>query len=489
MLRQRLAMGACFLLFALAPLATAHGQAPALNKASSANQTSAAQKAPRPNVVVILADDLGVSDLASWGATDLRTPHLDRLATQGLRFENFYANCCVCSPTRAALLTGRYPDLVGVPGVIRTRPADNWGFLSPSAVTLPDLLSRAGYHTALVGKWHLGLAGNQQPTARGFAQFHGFLGDMMDDYFQHRRHGINYLRRNLEEIDPPGHATDLFTDWACAYLRERKAAQQPFFLYLAYNAPHTPLQPRPDWLKKVQEREPTLPEKRAKLAGLIEHLDEGVGRVLQTLEETGLSQNTIVIFTSDNGGDLGAGARNAPWRDGKGSHYEGGLRVPMVAAWPGHIPAGSRTARVSVTMDLFPTILEAAGLESPGEINGASFYGTLLAPQPGLAKQTDAKQTEPERTLIFMRREGGPRFAGLAYYAIRQGVWKFVQAGPWSPWELYNLENDPQETRDLAPQQPQRVREFLTILQRHVQQSGAVPWQDPAAPVVDPVPR
>jgi len=210
-----------------------------------------------PNILVILADDLGYGDLSSYGATDLQTPHIDRLMLAGTRLDQFYANCPVCSPTRASLLSGRYPELVGVPGVIRTHASNNWGYLSPRATLLPTLLKKANYHTAIIGKWHLGLQSPNTPNQRGFDYFHGFLGDMMDDYYNHRRHDINYMRRNSQEIDPQGHATDLFTDWACDYLRDRANndrpnKKKPFFLYLAYNAPHTPIQPPAAWLDKVK---------------------------------------------------------------------------------------------------------------------------------------------------------------------------------------------------------------------------------------------
>ena len=199
----------------------------------------------KPNIIIILVDDLGYGDLSSYGATDLKSPAIDSLMAAGMRFDSFYANCPVCSPTRAALLSGTYPDLVGVPGVIRTFPKNNWGWLSPEAVLLPVSLKTAGYHTAIVGKWHLGLESPNTPNERGFDFFKGFLCDMIDDYYKHRRHGINYFRENQKEIDPPGHATDLFSNWAVDYLNKRKDKKQPFFLYLAYNAPHTPIQPPP----------------------------------------------------------------------------------------------------------------------------------------------------------------------------------------------------------------------------------------------------
>jgi arylsulfatase A-like enzyme len=193
-------------------------------------QGVADEKRRPPNIILILADDLGYGDLSCFGAKDIQTPNIDRLAAGGMRLTRFYANSSVCSPTRAALLTGRFPELVGVPGVVRTHPENSWGRLSPDAILLPSVLKRAGYHTVIVGKWHLGLASPNTPTERGFDFFHGFLGDMMDDYYNHRRHGQNYMRRNGAEIDPKGHATDLFTQWAVDYVRERSATKQPFFL-------------------------------------------------------------------------------------------------------------------------------------------------------------------------------------------------------------------------------------------------------------------
>ncbi|MCB1211776.1 MAG: sulfatase-like hydrolase/transferase, partial [Verrucomicrobiales bacterium] len=171
-----------------------------------------------PNIIVILADDLGRADYSAFGTPDIRTPHIDRLFAEGMDLKNFRANCCVCSPTRASLLTGRYPDRVGVPGVIRDKEENSWGNLSDDAVLIPQMLKPAGYHSAIVGKWHLGLESPDTPMDRGFDHFHGFLGDMMDDYYNHRRHGNNYMFLNKKEIDPKGHATDLFTQWAVDYL-------------------------------------------------------------------------------------------------------------------------------------------------------------------------------------------------------------------------------------------------------------------------------
>jgi arylsulfatase A-like enzyme len=423
----------------------------------------------KPNVLVILVDDLGYGDLSCYGATDLKTPNIDKLVASGMRIDLFYANCPVCSPTRASLLSGRYPDLVGVPGVIRTHLASNWGCLSPQAVLLPKMLKRAGYHTAIIGKWHLGLSSPSTPSERGFDHFHGFLGDMMDDYYNHRRHGVNYMRLNDREIEPEGHATDLFTQWAIECVRQRvgNATQQPFFLYLAYNAPHTPIQPPPEWVEKVKQREPGISDRRAKLVALIEHMDAGIGKVIDALKEIGLSQNTLVIFASDNGGQLDVGAGNGSLRAGKQDMYEGGIRVPMGAVWPGRIEPGSRSDRVAMTMDIFPTVCEAAGVPIDHEIDGISFLPTLLG---------KSQPANDERFLFWVRREGGPKYGGRAYYAARQGDFKLLQNTPFEPLKLYNLAQDPQEQHPLDDKHPM-YRKLFNALQGHVSKTGVVPWQ------------
>lgn len=430
--------------------------------------TSAASES-RPNIVVILADDLGYGDLDCYGAEDLRTPFIDGLVEQGMRFNNFYANCPVCSPTRASLLTGRYPELVGVPGVIRTHADNSWGHLDEQAVFLPEVLKAAGYATAIVGKWHLGLEAPRRPNDRGFDHFHGFLGDMMDDYYDHRRHGINYMRLETTEIDPKGHATDLFSEWACSYLTGRAKQESPFFLYLAYNAPHTPIQPPEDWFDKVRKRQPGIEDRRARLVALIEHMDHGIGSVLETLRATKLADNTLLLFTSDNGGQLNAGARNGTLRDGKQSMYEGGLKVPFCAVWPGRIDPGSRCERIALTMDLYPTVCQAAGVTPEDPIDGRSFLPSLLG------------QSQPleQRDLFFHRREGGDRYGGLTINAVRRGDWKLLQNSPFSALELYNLKDDPLEQNDLATTRRAEFRALAAALRVQIQRGGAVSWQSP----------
>lgn len=420
-----------------------------------------------PNILLIMVDDLGYGDLSSAGAQDLRTPAIDALGELGIWFSQFYANSPVSSPTRAALLTGRYPDLVGVPGVIRTESERSWGYLVPEILLLPELLQNAGYHTALIGKWHLGLESPNIPTERGFQFFHGFLGDMMDDYYNHYRRGVNYMRLNTRTIEPIGHATDLFTQWAIEYLDNRKDINQPFFLLLSYNAPHTPIQPPPLVLERVRQRGDELTEDRAKLVALIEHLDEGIGRVIKVLGDNQQEGNTVVIFVSDNGGDLRVGANCGLLRGGKRDLYEGGIRVPMAAVWPGKIRPGSSSRQLAIMMDLFPTICAIAGVKITQDFDGVSLLGTLVG-----------QMTPPlQRELFWMRREGGRRHEGQDYYAVRRGYWKLMQNSPFERYKLFNLRDDPLEEHDLADQEPGVRASLSQALRRQIQKAGAIPWQ------------
>jgi arylsulfatase A-like enzyme len=433
----------------------------------SGRASVAAEQSRRPNFLLIFADDHGYGDVSTYHPSDVATPNIDGIAAGGMLFTAMRANCTVCSPSRAALLTGRYPDRVGVPGVIRTQKENSWGYLDPSVPTLADELKKVGYHTAIIGKWHLGLESPNTPNERGFDFFHGFLGDMMDSYTTHRRHGINYMRQNDQEIDPAGHATELFSAWASEYLQRRsQQTDQPFFLYLAFNAPHFPIEPPQAWLDRVRKQSPQLNEQRAKEVAFVQHLDDNIGRVLAKLKETGLDENTVVVFTADNGGSLPHGQNNDPWRDGKQSHYDGGLRVPFMVRWPGKIEAGSRCDYQGLNFDLFPTFVQLAGAAPSDELDAVSLLPLLKG-----SAQPD------ERELYFVRREGGLAYGGKSYEAIIRGDWKLMQNDPFSPLELYNLKNDPQEKHNLAATNRKLVNELSTALRAHIQRGGQVPWQ------------
>ena len=428
-------------------------------------ETCYGNKTDKPNIIFILVDDLGFGDLSCQGGMDIHTPNIDKLFSSGMRFTNFYANCTVSSPTRASLMTGRYPDMVGVPGVIRTQVSDNWGYFLPGSITLPEMLKRAGYQTALIGKWHLGLETPNTPNERGFDFFHGFLGDMMDDYWTHLREGINFMRLNKTEIDPQGHATDIFSDWAVDYIKDNAKGKNPFFLYLAYNAPHFPIQPPEEWLDKVKKREGNIDEKRAKNVALVEHLDYGISRVTRALRENGIYENTIIIFSSDNGGHLPSGASNGNLRGGKQDMYEGGIKVPTCMVWEGLINAGATSDRLSLTMDFFPTICAIAGVPVSHDIDGINLLPGILG----------KNQVNDDRMVYFMRREGGS-YGGLCYYAIRKGVYKLVQNTPYEELQLFNLETDPLEKLPLDINLNE-FRELKFGLSQHIRKSGSIAWQ------------
>jgi arylsulfatase A-like enzyme len=423
--------------------------------------------ASQPNFLLIFADDHGYGDVSAYHESDVLTPNIDRIGKEGMLFTAMRANCTVCSPSRAALLTGRYADRAGVPGVIRTQPENSWGYLKPGVPTIADELKKVGYHTGIIGKWHLGLESPNTPNERGFDHFHGFLGDMMDSYTTHLRQGNNYMRLNGEVVDPQGHATDIFTGWASDFLRERaKSKDKPFFLYLAYNAPHFPIEPPAEWLEKVKARAPQLDEKRAMDVAFVEHLDDRVGKVLAVLKEAGLEETTVVVFGADNGGSLPHGQNNDPWRGGKQDHYDGGLRVPFMMRWPAQIKPGSRSDYQGLNFDLFPTFLELAGAKPSPELDAVSLVPILKG----------GSVTTP-RDLYFVRREGGKNYGGKNYEALIRGDWKLMQNNPYSPLELYNLKNDPQEQTNVATKAPKVFNEMSESLRKHIQRGGSTPWQ------------
>jgi len=438
---------------------------PALLLSLPVMSSPAVMKSEKPNVLFILTDDLGYGDLSCQGGKDIHTPNIDQLFNNGVRFSNFYASCTVCSPTRASLMTGRYADMVGVPGLVRGNKSDNWGYLLPSAITLPEVLKKAGYQTAIIGKWNLGLESPNLPNERGFDFFHGFLSDMMDDYYTHLREGVNYMRMNGTEISPKGHATNIFSDWAIDYISEKANEKEPFFLYLAYNAPHFPIQPPEEWLEKVKLREGNIDEKRAKNIALIEHLDENIGRVIDALKKTGQYENTVIVFSSDNGGHLPSGASNGNLRGGKQDFYEGGIKVPTCIVWNGVLKKGVDD-KLTLTMDFFPTICSIAGIKVKHTIDGIDLMPGILGKSTG---------EEDNRIVFFMRREGG-NYGGLCYYAVRKGEFKLLQNTPFENYQLFNIVADPLEKNPLDINLPQ-FKELKSALSQHIRIAGAIPWE------------
>jgi len=422
----------------------------------------------KPNFLIILTDDQGYGDVSAYGQSGVRTPNIDRIGKEGILFTSMRSNCTVCSPSRAALLTGRYADRVGVPGVIRTQATGSWGYFAPNVSTLADELKKVGYHTAIVGKWHLGLESPNTPNERGFDLFHGFLGDMMDDYYKCTRGGKNFLRRNAEVVQPTAHATDMFTDWAIDYLKERKQQpDQPFFLYLAYNAPHFPIQPPQEWVDRVLKREPNMDKARARSVAFAEHLDAAIGRVFGALAETGLERNTVLVFAADNGGSLQHDQSNVPWRGGKQDHYDGGIRVPFMIRWPQGVKPGARSDYQGLVFDVFPTFLEIASGKPSPELDAVSLMPVLRG-----------EAMPSGRELYFVRREGGI-YGGGAYHAVIADGWKLMRNTPTGPLELYNLTKDPVEKNNLAAQEVDKLKAMTDRMHYHIQRGEATLWKKP----------
>jgi arylsulfatase A len=435
-----------------------------------------AQNVNPPNVVLVLVDDLGWADLGCYGSTYYETPNLDRLASQGMRFTNAYAACAVCSPTRAAVMTGRYPARLGVTDWIRARfqgstvPADrknpteyvggpgrrllcppNALWMESDEITIAEILKEAGYTTCHIGKWHLGFD-DWYPDRQGFDVNIGGC-DMghppsyFDPYSNPRDGGIPTLapRREGEYL------TDREADEAVGFISAH--TEEPFFLYWAPYAVHTPLQAKAELIAKYKAKQPTH-QTNATYAAMVESVDAGVGRIMNTLDQLDLAERTLVIFTSDNGGLLGP-TNNAPLRSGKGYPYEGGIREPLIVRWPPRVPARSECNEPVTSVDYLPTICEAAGLAPPAHrpIDGRSIVPLLTGSG---AWQRDA---------LFWH---FPHYRGkdvVPYSIVRAGDWKLIKRYEGKTYEVFNLRQDIGETNDLSDSMPEKVRELDEKLQ------------------------
>jgi arylsulfatase A-like enzyme len=389
----------------------------------------------RPDIVLIVLDDLGYGDLGCYGCKDIRTPNIDRLARQGVRLTDFYANGAVCTPTRAALMTGRYQQRVGLEWAIS--PGDHEPGLPVEETALPRMLKQAGYRTALFGKWHLGYRPEFGPLAHGFDEFFGFLSADIDHYSHREITGEPDLYEGGRPVAREGYMTDLLTERAVAFIEEQ--AGQPFFLEVSYGAVHWPFQPpgRPDDVRTVKT---WYDGTRGDYAKMLERVDDGVGAILDALERRGLTGRTLVIVTNDNGGERLS--EPGPLRGFKGIVLEGGIRVPCIARWPGRLPAGKVSAVPAMTVDLTATILAAAGASPP---EGRTLDGVDLVPI------LDGSKPAPERTLFW-------RIDRHGQYAARKGKWKYIRH-PGGEL-LFDLDADAAERRDLSRRHPEMVEEL-----------------------------
>lgn len=467
-------MRGCSLLCGLLVLSLIIGSSNALRSSESATKNSSQRL---PNIVVILADDLGWADLGCYGADLHHTPHLDRLASEGVRFTDAYA-MPVCSPTRAALLTGKHAARIPItiwsegagPGPQNQRllQAESLASLPHTERTLASYLQQAGYLTALIGKWHLG-------EASYFPETHGFdinvggthWGAPHSFWWPYRGQGrfgneVRYVP-DLEFGKPGEYLTDRLTDEALRIIDH--AQDQPFFLYLAHHAPHTPIEAKAADIVHFQSQlTPTLKHQNPVYAAMVKSLDDSVGRVLEHLKLRGLEQNTIVVFLSDNGGYIGVDTKsgqsvpatnNAPLRSGKGSCYEGGLRIPLMVRWPGVTPAGQVCRWPVIVMDLFPTLLAAAGVvpASDTPCDGVDLRPVLTAPETSLDRSA----------LCFHY----PHYYATTtpVSAIRSGDWKLLEYHEDQRLELYSLTDDLSESTNLADSRPHVAQQLLAELQ------------------------
>ena len=427
----------------------------------------------KPNIVFILVDDLGWADVGCFGRTFYETPNIDALAGGGMKFTDAYAACPVCSPTRASIMTGKYPARLHLTNFLKGKrvrkgspilPADYVDGLALDEVTLPEALKTVGYKTIHLGKWHLGGEGFE-PEAQGFDVNVGGHHSGMPKSFFWPQWGNNppLVGRADGEYLP-----DRLSQDACTFIREHKDA--PFFMYLSHYSVHIPLQAKAEKIKKYRKKLEEHPPKPGEqnnpvYAAMVESIDESVGRVTQTLEECGIADNTIVVFFSDNGGlSVKEGAHtpattNAPLRGGKGHLYEGGIRESCIVRWPGVTKPGSVSSTVITSVDFMPTLCAAAGVEaegheSTGPIDGIDITSTLKSPEQGL-----------DREAIYWHYPHFANQGGDPGAAVRMGDWKLIERYEDDSLELYNLREDLGETRNLAEAQPKRARVLLAKLQ------------------------
>jgi arylsulfatase A-like enzyme len=387
-----------------------------------------------PNFVFILCDDLGYGDIGCYGARDIRTPNLDRMARQGVRFTDCYANAPVCTPTRVGFLTGRYQQRFGKDLEWAFGPANNkTAGLRPADSVLSSALKRAGYRSAVFGKWHVGWNPEFRPIRHGFDESFGILLGNAGMYTHKYHDGTDDLWENDLPVRREGYLTDLLADRAVTFVERN--ARQPFFLYLPFNAVHWPFEP-PDNPGSARTRESWRDGKRSEYVAMMERVDFCVGRVLDALQRTGIDQNTLVVFTSDNGGERLS--NNDPFFNVKGSVFEGGIRVPAIARWPSVIPSGQTTRQMAITMDFTATFLQATGVTPP---NGVRLDGLDLLPV------MSRRRAEFDRTLFW--RVDRP---GRNQLAVRRGKWKYIDDntnGREFPELLFDLSMAPYEHRNL----------------------------------------
>jgi arylsulfatase A-like enzyme len=393
------------------------------------------QSQTKPNIIVIICDDMGYTDVSCYGSDDIMTPNIDSIAQNGVRFTDGYVSAPTCSPSRAGLITGRYQYRFGHEYNPGPAPRALKLGLPLTETTMADVLADTGYTTGVIGKWHLGVAPHFHPLKRGFDEFFGFPHGG-HPYLGPGPYEFNPIMRGTTPVDEKEYLTDAFTREAVAFIKRHH--DKPFFLWLAYNAPHTPIQTPVRYQKSF--RYITKPE-RQDYAGMVTAMDDGIGKVLATLRELGMEEDTLLFFINDNGGVKMYGARNSPLRAGKGTLQEGGIRVPFMVQWPRRL-SGPRTYNHPViSLDILPTVAAAAGakIHQNRIIDGVNLIPYLTA----------ASDTLPHQFLFWRR---------FDYYAVRHRNWKLIYTG--QDTELFDLASDISETHNLAAEQPDVVKKL-----------------------------
>lgn len=413
-----------------------------------------------PNIILLVSDDQGYADVSSYGCKDIPTPHIDSIGAGGVRFTDAYVTCPLCSPSRAGMLTGRYQQRFGHEfntGKPKRMMRERIG-LAATELTLGDALSDAGYATGIVGKWHLGMNPEHHPRRRGFDEFFGFLAGG-HPYFERAKVGNNPIYRGMNQVREPRYLTTAIGAEAAAFVHRWR--KKPFFLYVPFNAPHKPMEAPQSYLDRFSG---IADVKRRSYAAMVAAMDDAIGAVLKAVKETGLEQDTLIFFLSDNGGATGANASdNGPLRAHKGALYEGGVRVPFMVSWKGKLPANRVVRQPISALDIFPTALAAAGARPPGAtvLDGINLLPHLSGESPAPL---------PDRPLFWRL---GQR------HAMRHGKWKLVQRRA-RPAELYDLSADLGESNDLAAAQPAVVSRLKATMASWQSMMGSPRWKPKA---------